>query len=255
MRSESEVRELTSRVLGMVTAPEAAVRYHEKQAAATRFANNAITQNKCGGSSSLSLTVARGGRHGSSSTNRLDEAGLREIVERAEAVASDSPEDPEHMPPVGPVEYPRIPPGFSEATARADPEYLAGAISACATMAQANGMEAAGTFEVSFGAGAIADSLGLYAYRRSSGAEFGITVRTPSGTGKASIYTEDVGRINTTVLAQQAMEVAERNRDQAALEPGEYVVILSPHAAGELLEFVLYDLDARQADQGVSPFS
>jgi len=255
MRGHAEVRDLMRRALGFVTAPESTVQYEEEHALATRFADNAITQNVSGESSLLTLTVAWGNRHGYGSTNRLDEGALRRLAGRVESMASGSPEDPEYMPPIGPVEYPEIPASFAEATARAHPEQLAEAIRACAEVARANRMVAAGTFEANWRARAVADSLGLFAYQKSSGAEFGITLRTPSGTGKASIYTEDLDRILPRALAQQAIHVAERNRDQVALEPGEYVVILSPYAVAELLAFLFANLDAREAGEGVTPFA
>jgi predicted Zn-dependent protease len=40
-----------------------------------------------------------------------------------------------------------------------------------------------------------------------------------------------------------------------AIEPGKYTVILEPAAAAVLLERILFDLDARQADEGRSSFS
>ena len=255
MRSQAEVRQMMDRVLSLVTTAEAVVEYTEEQSLATRFGDNAITQNKSGGSAGLSLTVASGARHGSSATNRLDEEGLAQLVRRAEAVASGSPEDPEYMPPVGPVEYPQIPCGFFDSTSRADPEQLAGAISACTESARNRNMEAAGTFEVGHGARAIADSRGLFGYDSASSAEFGITVRTASGSGKATACSEDIRRIDPAALAERAMETAENNRDQLALEPGEYVVVLSPHAVAGLLSFLFMNMEARQADEGVSPFS
>ena len=255
MRSDDEVREIMDRVLGMVSAPEAVVRYGETRMLATRFGDNAITQNKSGAGSTLSVSVASGSRHGSSSTNRLDEGGLREVVSRAEALATGSPEDPEYMPPVGAVRYPQIPPGCFEATCRADAEQLAEAVRACTGCAAERSMEAAGSFEVSCGARAVADSLGLFGYHTFSSAEFGITVRTSAGSGKASACSEDIGRIDPDALAQQAIRTAEANRDQVELAPGRYTVVLSPHAVADLLEFLFRDLEARQADEGVSPFA
>jgi len=255
VRSQTEIKEMMDRVLALASAPEAVVEYTEEQRLATRFGDNAITQNKSGGRATLSLSVASGTRHGSSSTNRLADDGLAQLVRRAEAVASGSPEDPEYMLPVGPVEYPQIPCGFFDSTARAGPEQLAEAIAGCTGSARNRNMEAAGTFEVGCGARAMADSRGLFGYCSLSSAEFGITVRTASGSGKATAFAEDIRRIDPAALAEKAIQTAERNRGQLALEPGEYVVVLSPHAVAELLTFVFMNMEARQADEGVSPFS
>jgi predicted Zn-dependent protease len=255
MRAEKEVRELMEKVLGLVTAPEAVVTYAEDRVIATRFGNNAITQNKSGGDSSLSLSVARGTRHGGSATNRLDEGGLRELVERAEGVAADCPEDPEYVPPAEPCEYPTIAQPFYESTERTDPEDVAGMIGTCVEKAAAMKMRAAGTFEATTFARAIANSNGLYCYDNGTFAEFGMTVHTGEGTGKASACSENIARIDAGALADEAIATADANRGQADPEPGDYTVVLSPYAVSELLEFLFFDLDAREADEGVNAFA
>jgi len=255
MKTNEEIRRLMQRALSLVTAPEATACYVEERGLATRFGNNAITQNKGGESASLTLSVACDNRHGSSSTNRLDESGLRDLAKRAEAAAADAPEDPEYMPPAMPPDYPPIPGSFFEATAQVRPEFLADAISSCVAAARGHKMEASGTFEVSRRANAVANSLGLFACHNSTSAEFGVTVQTASGAGKASAYAENITCIDTSDLLERAISVAEKNRDQVELEPGDYVVILSPHAVAALLGFVLWNLDAREADEGVTAFS
>jgi len=255
MRSENEIRKLLAAARSLVSLPEATMHYSESQSLAARFANNAITQNKSGAGSSLSVTVARDTRRGSSSTNRVDRDGLRDLVARAEAIAASAPEDPEYMPPLEPAEYPPVPPRFFGSTARTRPEDLAAAIGDAVKEARTDGMTAAGTFEVAQAVRAIANSRGLFACQESTSAEFGVTVQTPSGTGKASAFAEDIQRIDTRALAAAAVETARRNSAQAELEPGEYTVILSPHAAADVLAFLFYNLDAREADEGLTPFS
>ncbi len=255
MRPGNEVRELMENVLGRVTMPEAIVTYAEDVDTATRFGTNAITQNKTGGDASLGLSVGKGTRHGGSSTNRLDEEGLRRLVQRAEAVAAQCPEDPEYVPPPAPAEYPAVPGGYYESTATTGPEGVASMIGACVELAKKNGMEAAGTFELTTFARAIANSKGLFCYDKGTFAEFGVTVHTDEGTGKASACREDIAAIDPASLAAEAIAVADANRGQTETPPGDYTVVFSPYAVAELLEFLFFDLDAREADEGVNAFA
>ena len=68
-----------------------------------------------------------GRRSGSSSTNTLDDAGLRAAVQMAERIAKLSPEDPEALPELGPQRYqPGV--NWSDATASQDPATRAEAV-------------------------------------------------------------------------------------------------------------------------------
>ena len=40
------------------------------------------------------------------------------------------------------------------------------------------------------------------------------------------------------------------SKDAAAIEPGKYTVVLEPAALGDLLAFLIFSADARQADEG-----
>ena len=56
----------------------------------TRFANNTITQNTVQKNVTLHVSAAFGQKIGHASTNRLDPDSLREVVNRAEQIASHS---------------------------------------------------------------------------------------------------------------------------------------------------------------------
>src|SRR6266487_2509145 len=66
--------------------------------ALTRFANNEVTQNVSEEGCEVSVRVQMGGRTARATTNRLDEASLREVVARAEALTRVQEEDPELLP-------------------------------------------------------------------------------------------------------------------------------------------------------------
>jgi predicted Zn-dependent protease len=255
MRSRDETLELLHNTLGMVRLSDATATYVEEHKLATRFGNNAITQNTSGAVSSISLAVAAGTRHGSSRTNRLDDEGIRDLVSRAEALAENSPEDPEYMPPVPPSEYPDIPQHYFDATAQAGPADIADGVALCIDKVRENNMEGAGTYEAAQKTFAMANSAGLELYDKRTDTEFGVTVRTSEGTGKAGAFERNITDLNVTALTEEAVRTAAMNRDQKKLYPGEYTVILTPHAVAELMEFLVWDIDDREADEGINVFA
>jgi predicted Zn-dependent protease len=55
-------------------------------------------------------------------------------------------------------------------------------------------------------------------------------------------------------VAQRAIQKARASRTPVAIEPGRYTVIMEPQAVGDLAQLMVFYMDARQADEGRSPF-
>jgi predicted Zn-dependent protease len=56
--------------------------------------------------------------------------------------------------------------------------------------------------------------------------------------------------MDTAAASQIALEKAESSRQPVAIEPGKYTVILEPAASIELLQNMIFNMDARQTDEG-----
>ena len=93
--------------------------------ALTRFANNAIHQNVAELSSHLSVRARIEGRTARASTNRLDPASIRDVVEQAIALTRLTEPDEESLPLAEPAEYRGVRPLVG--TDRADYAARAGA--------------------------------------------------------------------------------------------------------------------------------
>ena len=99
--SRAECEAIAKKVLGFSTADEARVTISSGVRGNTRFAVNQVST---GGDNYDAVVVVRsvfGKRSASATTNKLDDASLKAVVERAEALAKLSPEDPEAMPELG----------------------------------------------------------------------------------------------------------------------------------------------------------
>jgi predicted Zn-dependent protease len=97
----------------------------------------------------------------------------------------------------------------------------------------------------------------LFAYNRSTNANYTLTVRTNDGTGSGWAGAEDPdwSKIDFAAVANRAIEKARLSRNPVAIEPGRYTVVLEPQAVGDLVQLMGGSLAARSADEGRSAFT
>jgi predicted Zn-dependent protease len=189
-------------------------------------------------------------------TNDLSDEALRRTVEQAERLAKLAPDDPEAMPELDPQKYVSVS-GWSDATAGLTAADRAKAALSALEPARAAGDVTAAGFLIS-GAGmtSIANQKGLFAYFRSTSANYTLTVRTKDGTGSgwAAADHPDWKQIDFAAVAKRAIEKARASRNPQKVEPGRYTVILEAQGVGDLVQLVGNYTDARQSDEGRSPF-
>jgi predicted Zn-dependent protease len=104
---------------------------------------------------------------------------------------------------------------------------------------------------------AIANSTGLFAWHRQTALDFLVTMRSEDGAGSgyAARDENDADRFDGGAASAVALQKALASRQARALEPGKYTVILEPTAAVDLVQQLVFTLDARAADEGRSPLS
>jgi len=252
--NESQARAAVRRLLsfGRCDAMEAGVDAWSN--GVTRLADNLITQNVVTESVSVWVECAYGRRHGLASTSDFSEEALRSVVRRAEAVARVSPPDPEYMPPVIPREAGKylVVRDYSPRTAALGPMEKARELAAAIRMARARKLRLSGAYQNGWSLGAFGNSVGLATCHRSSSAEIHLTALGGDGSGWAQDKSFDCADINVGRVATEAAGIAERSRGAGDLPAGKYTVILSPAALAELLSFLIYDFDAKTADEGRS---
>ena len=254
--SRADAEALAKKVLAMSTATEARVIISSGERGNTRYAVNQISTG--GDNHDLTVTVRSvvGKRVGSSSTNRLDDSGLRTVVENSERLARLSPEDPELMPELDAQQYEDAK-GWSDNTARLDPALRAAMVTRVTEPAKAAGLVSTGFLETRVTALAIANSKGLFAYNRDTEVVLTTTVRTPdgSGSGWAGVTSNDATKVDAAALGARAIDKAKRSVNAVAVEPGRYTVVLEPTAVGNLVQFIAGAASARNADEGRSFFT
>jgi predicted Zn-dependent protease len=249
------IQELLATALAASSADEAQARWTWRRGTATRFGDNAITQNSAGESAEVVVEVAFGMRKGSATTNRVDADALRAVVARAEDIARAAPEDPEHVPWPGPQDYGERPRSWFEDTAALSPEAIADDVATVANAARAAGLVASGLFDVQASASAHANSRGLFGWQDATRVDYSTTLRGAAGSGKAAATESARARIDVAALAAEAVETAAAAQNPVAIEPGDWTVIFEPLAVRGLLGMALWTMGARDAAEGSSAFA
>lgn len=243
--TRDEVLVLLERALGHSTAAQTEALYLGEDSALTRFATNQIHQNVRQHDASLQVRVIDDDRIGVAATNRLDEAGIRDVVERATAIARRSAPNPRAaiLPePDGREHDPEL--GYVAATADADARVRAEGARAVIAAGESKGLQTSGSFSTSVSTLAVANSRGIRAEHRSTRASLLTVMMDGFASGAASGYAHggspDVGDIDAEALGAEAAEKGDRMRGAGELEPGEYEVILEEYAVAGLLEYLSF---------------
>jgi predicted Zn-dependent protease len=221
-----------------------------------RFADNQVSTAGFTTDAQLGIQSAFGPKHAVVTTNDLSDAAIERAVRESERLAKLSPDDPESMPQLGAQQYTPVTSWFdSTANLTADDRAKA-ALTALELARKAGDLKAAGYLVTGAGALAIGNSTGMFAYHRSTNANYTLTVRTADGTGSgwAAADHADWAQLDAARVAQTAVEKARLSRSPVAIEPGRYTVILEPQAVGDLVQLIGNYADARSADEGRSPF-
>lgn len=281
MLTEEEARRVVQRVLAVSQAEDVEIRLRAEETSHLRFARNSPSTSGFFADQSLTVESSFGLRSASATVNQLDDATLLEVVRRSEALARLAPEDPEHMPGLGPQTYPAVT-GYDARAAESPEEHMARGTALCIEQARARGLVAAGFSTLELDASVIGNRRGLFGYTRSSRASFSLTARTgkdglapdamrsaidptkppapdgdqgASGSGWASSVAGSVAGLDYAGCAATAIDKAVRSREPRDLPPGKYLTILEPSCVATLVGSLIFDMDARSADEGRSFFS
>jgi len=251
--NEPDARTLLEKVLSFCDAEAVTAVLDGEGGGSTRFADNVITQNVATDTVSVGVTCAYGQSHGSATTNELGDEALQSLATRAQAIAKVSPPDPEYMPPVEADEaqkYASVQ-AFHEATARMDPTAKAEQIRDAAEAVDVRGWRLSGAYPSGQSFVALANSAGLRAYHRRTDAEIHTSVLTPTGSGWAEKHAGDVAAIDVQKVVDRALNVAAASQNPADSVAGDYTVILSPAAIGDLLMMLMWGgFEAKATDEG-----
>jgi len=219
--------------------------------ALTRFANNAIHQNVAERTTHLSVRAAIGGRTARASTNRLDAAAIRAVVERAIAITRLTEPDAELLPLAEPAEY-RSVARWSAPTAHSTPQERAEAVAEAIHVVEAAGQTAAGIYSTDDTQFTLMNSRGVHAEYRETMARFSITAMASDSSGWAKASACDLRDLDPLALALSASRKAAQSGAPRELPAGRYTVILEPAAVLDLAGQMFGDFSATAIRDGRS---
>ena len=219
--------------------------------ALTRFANNGIHQNVVHGDAQLNIRAVIGQRQGRATTNNLSESGIVRAREEARSNARLMPDDPDFQ---GLPDH-RIPAliaVYDQPTADCKPEERAEIVGKVCRQAGPT-LNAAGFYRTGANERAVMSTRGTWAYHRGSFAGLLITARSESSAAWSKGTSWRMDDIEVDALINEATEKALRGRNPQPIEPGEYTVVLSPYAVGDILGALSsYGMSAQMVQDGRS---
>lgn len=255
--SRDEAQAIIERTVKLSKADSINVSIGTGYTANVRFADNQMSTAGSTVDAGVAVQSAFGPKHAVVTTNDLSDAALRRAVEESERLARLAPDDPESMPDLDPQRYVDVK-GYIEATATIGADERArAALTALAPARRAGDIKAAGFLVTNAGCNALGNGKGMFAYHPATSVNYTLTVRTTDGTGSgwAAADHPDWRQIDFEQVSARAIEKARASRNPQAIEPGRYTVILEPQAVGDLAQLIAGYADARQADEGRSPFA
>jgi predicted Zn-dependent protease len=251
--TKEEAQKLLQKVLSYSKADECEVSLTGSDSGNIRYARNSVSTSGEINQLSLAVSSSYGKKTGNATINEFDDASLQKVVQRSEELAQLAPENPEHMPLLGPQTFADSITYVAE-TAAITPDTRAVAVGKSIQVSKDAGLQAAGYLENTTEFEAVMNSKGLFAYNKATDVVFSITTRNEEGTGSgyAARGYNDVTKLDTLAATKIATTKATGSIGARAIEPGKYTVILEPVAVAYLLENMFFGLDARSADEGRS---
>lgn len=240
MFNEEQAKALLNKVLKLSPARATEVCLTFCDIAATRFANNRITENCSERNLEISIRIVRDKRMGRATTNSADSDALSACCETAMFFAKHAAHDPDVLPLGGRQKYYAVNSYFDATrslSARTRGERVTNLIRAADQRQQ----QVAGIHKVTVTASAIGNSQGLFAFHRGSNAVLSVTARQDEYSGLAITSEADITRLNYPEVTERAFQKASCQQPWHEVPAGEYTVILEPLAVLNLLSLLIVD--------------
>jgi predicted Zn-dependent protease len=250
--SQTEALSLIELAIAKSQADGIFVSLSSSETALSRFSENQISQNIRKHTFSLTVTSYFGQRSASASTTELAPEAIIQTLRRAEDLARVAPEDPEWVDLLPPQTYAERPPAFDLATASLSPLKKGEIIQQVCSLCNKVGINGSGTLSTKASLNAIGNSTGLRGCDRTTEADFSFTARIDNGSSWNQCTAWSIDQLPILELTEKVIERAIASRNPQAIAPGDYTVIFEPNGMASLLPWVIWNLDARAADEGRS---
>jgi predicted Zn-dependent protease len=250
--SEDEALSLTESVIKQSEAEGIFVSINAKESSLSRFGDNQISQNISKNQFSLTITSYFGKRRASASTTELDLETITQTIRRSEELARLAPEDPEWVALLEAQSYEERIPAFDLDTVSLSPMARGEMVQRICSMCRNSRVDGSGTLSTDASVEAIANSVGLRAYNRHTEADFSFSARIDNGSSWSNSTAWAISQLPLAEISDRVINRALASRNPRSITPGIYPVIFEPAAIASLLPWVIWNMDARAADEGRS---
>lgn len=220
----------------------------------TRFAQNAITQHIAGKNTVINLEVAFENRTGTAEVNQSDNETLKQLIDSAEGIARMNLPDPEFVPYPGQIEIPKVE-NLSPSTVDLKVETIVDNVRACVDNAVKLEAMVSGMCSRQIGDAFLATKNGLEVYDRASTYTQSMTMKKDAAETKVEQGVMDYDQYSNAGLIQRLNDQFGQLGKPAPSEKGRQNVILRPGSVVNLFAFLLWMMDRRSADEGLTQFT
>jgi PmbA protein len=237
----SELMALAERALTLAPAGDVLVTVKHERSLLLRFARSRPTQATDVDDLGVEFAVVRAGHVGRAETNSLDDGALADCARAAAAsaeAAAAAATAPGPHPGFQAPSPPRPPPTGEQRSEAVDPRPGGDAVAAAFAACAGRGAEAHGVWTVAALDTALASSSGVALHDSLSDAFMKVTAMASDGrSGYAASTARSHEELDPAAIAERAAAKL-TDVEPARLDPGEYTVVLEPHAVGDLLSWL-----------------
>jgi PmbA protein len=251
MLSKDKAADIFERIKGYSSADDVEALFYGGRSALTRFANNTIHQNVAEENYGISVRTVFSGRTARATTNKLDDASLKRVVQASESMARVQQPDPDLLPLADPSEsrsagtpagaIQPVPARYFEQTAAITPEQRADAVAKIVSVARKHKLTTAGISSNSETVEGIFNSRGLSDWHTQTSAEISVTMLAADSSGWQKSNSPNLAHLDAVSLAETAARKATQSANPREIPAGKYTVILEPAAVLDIVGFMFFD--------------
>lgn len=239
MIGKTKLKAIADSVLSAAGADQTEVLIVGQDLALTRFAANNIHQNVSETDVSVRVRSVVGKRIGVASSNDVSPESLKQLVHKAETIASFQQENPEFTSLAEPLPTQEVD-SFSESTANCSAEARAKGVGSILDLSRSNGLVASGAFSTGTEEMMVANSLGVSAYHGGTMATAMTVVMSENSSGYAADSAQDMTKLDLSGIGRIAVDKAIQSKNPTSIDPGAYTVILEEDAVATMMFYLGY---------------
>lgn len=250
--NKEHLNEILERVFSHFQDDEALLQLSYDHSGLTRFADSVIHQNVEKKDLAILLQLKKGKKAAALSTNRVDDAGIQELIKEGREILALVPNGEVEVPL---VTHPQEMSWASEDTAVSQEYGIHGRAQHIRDGVESleKGSTAAGTLSLDKKKVMLGNTQGIRRYFALDTVYFSTVVTSGGSSGYHEMETQEASQMDVAGGFSTAQDKAIKGKNPVLLRPGRYTVILEPLAVSSLITFMAYaGFSARSIQQGQS---